>query len=49
MLPVWFFVLLISGIFYLLYLTRTTEDDIIIMGKNHLKRLQIWIKDADNK
>ena len=45
MFPVWFFIVLISVICYLLYLTRTTDDDIVMMGKAHLKRLQYWVKD----
>lgn len=45
MFPVWFFILLISVIFYLLYITRTTEEDILAMSKNHLKRIQYWVKD----
>lgn len=46
MFPVWFFILLISVICYLLYITRTTEEDILVMSKNHLKRLQYWMKDG---
>lgn len=45
MFPVWFFIVLMSVICYLLYLTRTTEDDIVMMGKTQLKRIQYWIKD----
>lgn len=45
MLPVWFFIVLISGICYLLYITRTTEEDILMIGKNRLKRIQFWTKD----
>lgn len=45
MLPVWFFIVLISGICYLLYITRTTEEDILVISKNHLKRLQYWVKE----
>jgi len=28
-----------------MYLTRTTEDDIVMMSKAKLKRLQFWTKD----
>jgi hypothetical protein len=45
MFPVWFFIVLISVICYLLYLTRTTEEDIVMMGKNQLKRLQYWVRE----
>jgi hypothetical protein len=46
MFPVWFFILVISAICYLLYITRTTEEDILMMSKNQLKRLQFWMKDS---
>jgi hypothetical protein len=45
MLPVWFFLVLISGICYLLYITRATDEDILMIGKNQLKRLQYWVKE----
>ena len=45
MFPVWFFVLMICAICYLLYITRTTEEDILVMSKNQLKRLQYWMKE----
>ena len=45
MFPVWFFILLICVICYLLYITRTTEEDILLMSKNQLKRLQYRMKD----
>ena len=45
MLPVWFFIVLIAGICYLLYITRTTEEDILMMGKTQIKRLQYWVKE----
>jgi hypothetical protein len=46
MLPVWFFITLIVVIAYLLYVTRTTEDNIIVMSKNQVKRLQYWMKES---
>lgn len=50
MFPVWFFIVLIGVICYLLYITRTTEEDILVMSKNQLKRFQFWMKDsAQNK
>ncbi len=45
MFPVWFFILLIGVICYLLYITRTTEEDIVMMSKSQLKRFQYWMKD----
>lgn len=48
MLPMWFFIVLILLICYLLYITRTTEENFIMMSKNQLKRFQYWIKGADN-
>lgn len=49
MFPVWFFILLVLVICYLLYITRTTEDDILIMSKNQLKRMQYWMKDDGSR
>ncbi len=45
MLPVWFFIVLICGICYLLYITRTTEEDIMMISKNQLKRIHFWMKE----
>ncbi|HEX8313545.1 MAG TPA: hypothetical protein VF609_01050 [Flavisolibacter sp.] len=45
MLPVWFFLVLIAVICYLFYITRTTEEDIVMMSKNQLKRLQYWVRE----
>jgi uncharacterized membrane protein YukC len=45
MFPVWFFILLIAVICYLLYVTRTTEEDIVAMSKNYLKQMQYWVKE----
>jgi hypothetical protein len=45
MFPVWFFILMICVICYLLYITRTTEEDILMMSKNQLKRVQYWVKE----
>lgn len=44
MLPVWFFITLIVLICYLLYITRTTEDSLMIMGRNQVKKLQYWFR-----
>ncbi len=49
MFPVWFFVLLILLICYLLYVTRTTEEDILVMSKTQLKRLEYWMKRQELK
>jgi hypothetical protein len=44
MFPVWFFIVLIVVICYLLYVTRTTEEDIIVMSKNKIRSLQYWAR-----
>jgi hypothetical protein len=49
MFPLWFFIVLIAIICYLLYLTRTTEDTLIMMSKNRLKKFQYWIKGTSDK
>ena len=40
MFPLWFFVLLIAVVCYLLYVTRTTEEDLVLMSRTHLKNVQ---------
>lgn len=47
MLPVWFFIVLILIIAYLLYITRTTEETLLNMSKNHVKKVQYWMKDKN--
>ena len=42
MIPLWFFVVLVALICYLLYLTRTTEEDLRTMSSNQLKQSQYW-------
>ena len=49
MFPLWFFIVLIGVICLLLYVTRTTEDNLMMMSKNRLRKFQYWIKGADNK
>jgi hypothetical protein len=51
MFPMWFFIVLITIICYLLYITRTTEETLIMMSKNRLKKFQYWakIKGTSNK
>lgn len=44
MFPVWFFLVLMLLICYLLYLTRTTEETFLSMSRNHLRKLQYWMK-----
>lgn len=44
MFPVWFFIILILLISYLLYLTRPTEDSIVVLGRNQLRKLQYWFR-----
>jgi hypothetical protein len=43
MFPVWFFITLLIVIGCLLYVTRTTEDDFIMICKNQGKKLHWWI------
>lgn len=49
MLPMWFFIILICVIFCLLYITRTTEENLMMMSKNHLRKFQYWIKGTLDK
>ena len=49
MFPVWFFLVMMSVIFYLLYLTRTTEDSIGGIGRNRFKKLQFWLKETSER
>ena len=44
MFPLWFFIVLIGVICLLLYVTRTTEDNLMMMSKNRLRKFQYWIK-----
>jgi hypothetical protein len=44
MLPVWFFIVLMSVICYLLYVTRTTEETFLNMSKTQIKKLQYWMR-----
>ncbi|MGN6164420.1 MAG: hypothetical protein ACTHOF_07760, partial [Flavisolibacter sp.] len=49
MFPVWFFIVLILLICYLLYLTRTTEETLANMSKNHIRKFQYWMKELSGK
>lgn len=40
MFPVWFFIILLVVISYLLYITRPTEENIVMLGKNQLRKMQ---------
>jgi hypothetical protein len=44
MIPMWFFIALIVLICYLLYVTRTTEETIVTMSRERLKRFQYWCR-----
>ena len=44
MFPVWFFILLILLISYLLYITRPSEESIVVLGKNQLRKIQYWFR-----
>ncbi|WP_172623049.1 hypothetical protein [Flavisolibacter ginsenosidimutans] len=45
MFPLWFFVVLIVLICYLLYLTRTTEEDLRTMSRNQLNQSKYLMKE----
>jgi hypothetical protein len=47
MLPVWFFLVLIFLICYLLYITRTTEDTLMMMSRDKIKKVQFWMKERN--
>lgn len=49
MFPVWFFMVLMFGIIYLLYVTRTTEDTLYMISKNKIKNLQFWLRNSPLK
>ena len=44
MLPMWMFIVLIILICSLLYITRTTEENFLVISKNQLKMIQYFIK-----
>jgi hypothetical protein len=43
MLPVWLFMVLIAIICYLLF-RSISEETFLILGKNQLKKFQLWVK-----
>jgi hypothetical protein len=49
MFPVWFFFVLIAVICYLLYVTRTTEENFMNISKNHFRKFQFWVKEQSGK
>lgn len=49
MFPVWFFIVLILLICYLLYVTRTTEENFLNISRNHIKKFQYWMKGSSEK
>jgi hypothetical protein len=44
MFPVWFFIVLICLICYLLYITRPSEETLIVMSKNRIRKMQFWLR-----
>jgi hypothetical protein len=44
MIPMWFFIVLISLICYLLYITRTTEQTFTMMSKERIRRFSYWCR-----
>lgn len=49
MFPVWFFIVLILLICYLLYVTRTTEENIMNISRNGIRKFQYWMKGLSEK
>ncbi|MDB5197017.1 MAG: hypothetical protein JWP88_1388 [Flaviaesturariibacter sp.] len=44
MFPVWFFIVLLAVIGYLLYITRPSEDNFVMISKKGLNKLSYWFK-----
>lgn len=44
MVPMWFFVVLIFVIGYLLYITRPSEETLVMMSKERVRKLQFWLR-----
>jgi hypothetical protein len=44
MFPMWFFIILIVLIGYLLYITRPSEESFTVMCKNHLSKMNFWLR-----
>lgn len=48
MFPVWFFIILILIICYLLILTRPSEDSLLTVGRNNMKKVQkFWFRNQN--
>jgi hypothetical protein len=48
-LPVWLFMVLIAIICYLLFVS-ISEETFLILGRNQLKKFQLWVKqNQENK
>jgi len=45
MFPLWFFFVFLVLVCYLLYLTRTTEDDLRTMSRNQLNQSKYLMKE----
>ncbi len=44
MFPVWFFIILILLICYLLFITRPSEETLMMIGKSKWQKIQFWLK-----
>lgn len=44
MFPLWFFIILLILICYLLIITRPSDESIIVTGRTHFRRIQLWIR-----
>lgn len=49
MLPMWFFIVLMGVIAGLLYMIRTSEETLAGVNKNHIRKIQYWMKDVVQK
>jgi hypothetical protein len=46
MFPVWFFIIVIFLICYLLYITRPSEETLLVMSKNRFRKFQFWVRNV---
>ena len=49
MFPVWFFIVLILLICYLLFITRPSEDSLVMIYKSKWEKLQFWFRNNLSK
>lgn len=49
MFPVWFFGMLMVIICYLLYITRPSNESLVMMSRNRIRKLQFWVRSSISK